>query len=189
MSDSLRPCGALPGSSAHGIFAGKNAGVGCHFLLQRIFQTQGLNLGLLHCTWILYHLSHHSLGLINLKADLYELLYRGKKVIDSPVKVFSLSPYPAPSRGPSVRSLGSFILPLYSMTTFFSPLNCMFHMNHFTPGFFFFLHFKSTNFIVFYITIQQTHICNMYAYIKAKKSFAKNVYPELNFFLETFFFF
>ena len=28
---------------------GKNTGVGCHFLLQRIFPTQGLNLGLLHC--------------------------------------------------------------------------------------------------------------------------------------------
>ena len=30
----------------------------CHFLLQRIFLTQGLNLGLLHCRQILYHLSH-----------------------------------------------------------------------------------------------------------------------------------
>ena len=25
---------------------------------QRIFPTQGPNLGLLHCRWILYHLSH-----------------------------------------------------------------------------------------------------------------------------------
>ena len=30
-------------------FPGDNAGVGCHFLLQGIFPTQGLNLGLLHC--------------------------------------------------------------------------------------------------------------------------------------------
>ena len=29
-------------------FPGKNTGVGCHFLLQGIFQTQGLNLQLLH---------------------------------------------------------------------------------------------------------------------------------------------
>ena len=29
-------------------FPGKNTGVGCHFLLQGIFPTQGLNLGLLH---------------------------------------------------------------------------------------------------------------------------------------------
>ena len=28
---------------------GKNIGVGCHFLLQGIFLTQGLNLHLLHC--------------------------------------------------------------------------------------------------------------------------------------------
>ena len=47
-----------PGSSVHGIFPGKNTGVGCHFLLQGVFPTQGLNLGLLHCRWILYCLSH-----------------------------------------------------------------------------------------------------------------------------------
>jgi len=28
--------------------------MGCHFLLQGIFLTQGLNLGLLHCRWISY---------------------------------------------------------------------------------------------------------------------------------------
>ena len=32
-----------PGSSAHGIFPGKNIGAGCHFLLQGIFLTQGSN--------------------------------------------------------------------------------------------------------------------------------------------------
>jgi len=32
--------------------------VGCHSLLQGIFPTQGINLGLLHCRQILYHLSH-----------------------------------------------------------------------------------------------------------------------------------
>ena len=37
---------------------GKNTGVGCHFLLQEIFQTQGSNSGLLHCRQILYHLEH-----------------------------------------------------------------------------------------------------------------------------------
>ena len=37
---------------------GKNTGVGCHFLLQRIFPTQGLNPGLLYCRQTLYHLSH-----------------------------------------------------------------------------------------------------------------------------------
>ena len=37
---------------------GKNTGVGSHSLLKGIFPTQGLNLGLLHCTPIIYHLSH-----------------------------------------------------------------------------------------------------------------------------------
>ena len=37
---------------------GKNTGVGCHSLLQEIFLTQGSNPCLLHCRWILYHLSH-----------------------------------------------------------------------------------------------------------------------------------
>ena len=39
-------------------FPGKNTGVGHHFLLQGIFPTQGLNLGLLHCRPILYRLSY-----------------------------------------------------------------------------------------------------------------------------------
>ena len=47
-----------PGSSVRGDSPGKNIGVGCLALLQGIFPTQGLNAGLLHCRWILYHLSH-----------------------------------------------------------------------------------------------------------------------------------
>ena len=39
-------------------FPGKSTGVGCHFLLQRIFSTQGLNLGLPHCRQTLYCLSY-----------------------------------------------------------------------------------------------------------------------------------
>ena len=38
----------LQGSSVHGIFPGTNTRVGCHFLLQGIFQTQGSNPPLLH---------------------------------------------------------------------------------------------------------------------------------------------
>ena len=47
-----------PGFSVHEDFPGKNTGVGCHALLQGIFSTQGSNPSLLHCRWILYHLSH-----------------------------------------------------------------------------------------------------------------------------------
>ena len=42
-------------------FPGKNIGVGCYFLLQRIVPTQGSNLCLLcilHCRWILYQQCH-----------------------------------------------------------------------------------------------------------------------------------
>ena len=38
-------------------FPGKNTGVGCHFLLQGIFPTQGSNPGLPYCRQTLYHLS------------------------------------------------------------------------------------------------------------------------------------
>ena len=39
-------------------FSGKNTGVGSHSLLQRIFPTQGQDLGLQHRRQILYRLSH-----------------------------------------------------------------------------------------------------------------------------------
>ena len=39
------PPGSFPWDSP-----GKNTGVGCHFLLQGICLTQGLNPGLLHCS-------------------------------------------------------------------------------------------------------------------------------------------
>ena len=37
---------------------GQNPGVGSLSLLQGLFPSQGSNLGLLHCRWILYLLSH-----------------------------------------------------------------------------------------------------------------------------------
>ena len=46
---------SMPGSLSMR-FSGKNTGVGCYFLLQGIFLTQGSKphlLGLLHCRWIL----------------------------------------------------------------------------------------------------------------------------------------
>ena len=59
VSNSLRPHGLLSTSLFCPCdFPGKNTGVGCHFLLQGIFLTQGSNLGLLHCRQTLYHLSY-----------------------------------------------------------------------------------------------------------------------------------
>jgi hypothetical protein len=57
---------SLPGSSVHEDSPGKNTGVGCHALLQGIFPIQGLNLGLPHCRWILYSLSHQGSPLSNI---------------------------------------------------------------------------------------------------------------------------
>ena len=55
-------CGPMdcnpPGSSVHGDSPGKNTGVGCHALFQRIFPTQESNSGLLQCRWILHCLRH-----------------------------------------------------------------------------------------------------------------------------------
>ena len=47
-----------PGFSVHGGSLGRNTGVSCHALLQRIFPTQGQNPALPHCRQILCHLSH-----------------------------------------------------------------------------------------------------------------------------------
>ena len=59
MSDSLWPHGLQPTRFlCPWDFPGKNTGVGCHFLLQGIFQAQGSNPGLLHCRQMLYPLSH-----------------------------------------------------------------------------------------------------------------------------------
>ena len=46
-------------------FSGKSTGVGCHFLLQGFFLSQGLNSGLLHCRQTLYLLSHQRSPLLN----------------------------------------------------------------------------------------------------------------------------
>ena len=60
---------SLPGSSVHGISHDKSTGVGCHFLLRGIFPTRGLDLGLLHCRQMLYHLSHQGSPLLSVVCD------------------------------------------------------------------------------------------------------------------------
>ena len=54
---------SLPGSSVHGYSAGKKTRVGCHALLQGIFQTQSSNPDLPYCTQIFYRLSHQGSSL------------------------------------------------------------------------------------------------------------------------------
>ena len=60
VSDSSWPHGLQPTRLLHPWdFSGKSTGVGCHFLLQGIFPTQGSNPGLLHCRQTVNCLSHH----------------------------------------------------------------------------------------------------------------------------------
>ena len=88
---------SCPTLRPHGLYTpwnspGQNTGVGSCFLLQGIFLTQGLNLGLPHCRHILYQLSHlRSLrilewifltqelnqGLLHFRWILYQLSYQG----------------------------------------------------------------------------------------------------------------
>ena len=71
VSDSLQPHGLQPARLlCPWDCPGKNAGVGCHFLLQGIFSTQGSNPGLLHCRQILHHFSHQ--GIPNTSTSKYE---------------------------------------------------------------------------------------------------------------------
>ena len=64
MSDSVRSHG-LQQLLSPWDFPGKSTGVGCHFLLQGIFLTQGLKPGLLHCRQMLYPLSCQGSLLLN----------------------------------------------------------------------------------------------------------------------------
>ena len=50
--------------------------MGCHFLLQGIFPTQGLNLGLPHCRQTLYHLSYQGKEVPNRGTENYKTLLK-----------------------------------------------------------------------------------------------------------------
>ena len=58
MFNSLQPHGLQPSRLLSMEFSRQDPGVGSHFLLQRVFLTQGLKLGLLHYRQIPYHLNH-----------------------------------------------------------------------------------------------------------------------------------
>ena len=72
---------SLPGFSIHGIFPGKRTRVGCHFLLQGIFPTQGSNPGFPHCRQMLYPLSHQGSPNTVLYCQLYLKKKKPKKLL------------------------------------------------------------------------------------------------------------
>ena len=72
VSNSLQTHGMSPARLLHPWdFPGKNTGVGCHFILQEIVPTQGLNSGLPHCSQMLYHLNHQWSPLIYICTPVY----------------------------------------------------------------------------------------------------------------------
>ena len=82
MSNSLQPHGLQPARFlCPWDFPGKNTEVGCHFLLQGIFPTQGSNPGLLHCRQILYCLSHQGSPKVLLLLLLYITLKKKKRCV------------------------------------------------------------------------------------------------------------
>ena len=52
-------------------FPGKNTRVGSHSLLEGIYLTQELNLDLLHCSQILYHLNYQGSPVLEKKLEFY----------------------------------------------------------------------------------------------------------------------
>jgi len=62
--------------------------VDCHFLLQEIFPSQGMNLGLPHCRQILYCLSHQGVSRDKYKKEVQNLNVKkiNTKLKDSNVK-------------------------------------------------------------------------------------------------------
>ena len=76
-------------------FSGKSTGVGCHFLLQEIFPTQGSNSGFPHCRQTLYRLSHQGREIqmsLLLFARLLEKLFLAWDGISKNVILISLTP-------------------------------------------------------------------------------------------------
>ena len=85
-----------PGSSVHDIFPGRNTGVGCHFLLQRIFLTQRLDLRLLHLLhWQVGSLPLHHLGSLNLDRPFFP-----PSITPAPSIEHIVSPLPPPPHPP-----------------------------------------------------------------------------------------
>ena len=102
---------------------GKNAGVGWHSLLQRIFPDQGLKPGLLHCKHILYHISRGKSLMLWLKAA---VICSPSYICSSPVHqlilvVFSLATLLDAEGQPALALHSKFVLGLFHMNTFYGP--------------------------------------------------------------------
>ena len=90
MPNSLRPHGLQPTRLLYPWdFPGKDTGVGCHFLPQGIFPTQGLNPDLLHCRQTLYHLSYEGNPFVNMASFYFKGKYQ-KSILSCDLKFYYL---------------------------------------------------------------------------------------------------
>ena len=69
-------------------FSDKNTEVGCHFLLQGIFLTQGLIPHLLHCSQIPYHLSYQGSPSLCVYIHNYEIFTCAMNMINVTLQLF-----------------------------------------------------------------------------------------------------
>ena len=103
MSDSLLPCGLQPTRLLRPWDSpGKNSRVCCHFLLQRIFPTQGWNphlLQLLHCWQILCHWATRENPKKTLWPSLFPSLVPLKKLLPSSARLYTYWLAAFPSTG------------------------------------------------------------------------------------------
>ena len=111
------------GSSVHGDSPGKNTGVGCHALLQRIFPTQGSNPGFRHCRQILYCLSHQGSSFI-VKGFLWEILSH------QALKIFSIS-FTVTTSLFSLLSISEPLIDLHCIFTRY--ISCLLHFLYILP--------------------------------------------------------
>ena len=72
LADSLGPSELARQAPLSIGFPGKKTVVGSHSFLQGILPTQESNPGLLHCQWILYHLSHQGSLFVMRKQAIWE---------------------------------------------------------------------------------------------------------------------
>ena len=185
LSDSLRPHGLYPTRLFRPWnFSGKSTGVGCQFLLQGIFPTQGLNPGLPHCRQTLYPLSHQGspgclVGSLNLWTPVLQFWEVFFFPLFSDFPSFLPSPLPSPfSLYHCDSSLPCFLLFLLelllfmyqsswiSLLIFFSFLfSILFSLSSFLNlAFYSFIDLFFISNLMFFI-LRSTHFCSLFLFL------------------------
>ena len=91
---------------------GKNTGVDCHSLLQRICPTQGVNPGLLHRRQILYHLSYREVLYTSVHYTLIKLGRKNSPLVHS--IIFKIKAHSLPCQADTLSDVTSSVTPIHS---------------------------------------------------------------------------